>query len=432
MNRFGVITITVAALAVFPGGVRSSVRASEPATAQQVEQQVSRLSSVRWSDRRDAVQRLIRIGPSAEFRLRRLLAGSPSPEVRIRAEAALRQIHGMRRVKPALITMELHDVSAKEALEKLAEIEGAELPADPPDLLDHCGAKMSARFDRRSYWDVLLEICRHAGLQVRCGSGGVKLGPGGDYGPQPAMASSGAFLFTARLLPWSKDPRDLGRSLRLEAYGQPRTEVLHGDWKVELTQALDQDGGSLLPVVESGINLGGAAGRPNGAAWTIPLRPAHRPDAVLKTCKGTVKLVLAEGEQTLEFPGASGDRSLAGGLPLIVSTGCMTASILRVLPEGKDYQMDVQLAVDPTQIEFDALLESMESGRLRTFDAAGRELALKNIWRDGGGPMNNVRCRWGLPEVGAPVGPPFKLLWRAPTKTVVVTVPFELHDVKMK
>jgi hypothetical protein len=101
-----------------------------------------------------------------------------------------------------------------------------------------------------------------------------------------------------------------------------------------------------------------------------------------------------------------------------------------VLQTQKDYEMDVQLAVDPTQIDFDALLASMQAGRFRTFDADGRELALKNLWRDGGGPMNNIRCRWGNTEGQPTPGAPFKLLWHVPTKTIVVTVPFELVDVK--
>jgi hypothetical protein len=109
----------------------------------------------------------------------------------------------------------------------------------------------------------------------------------------------------------------------------------------------------------------------------------------------------------------------------------MTASILRVLQTDKDYEMDVQIAVDPNQVDFDALLTSIQ-GRFRTFDADGKELALKNVWRDGGGPMNNIRCRWGNKEGQATVGAPFKLLWRVPTKTVVVTVPFELNDVRLR
>ena len=93
--------------------------------------------------------------------------------------------------------------------------------------------------------------------------------------------------------------------------------------------------------------------------------------------------------------------------------------------------MDVQVAVDPNQVDFDALLASMQSGKFRTFDPDGRELALKNLWRDGGGPMNNIRCRWGNRD-GATPGAPFKLLWQVPTKTIVVTVPFELRDVQTR
>lgn len=407
---------------------RLAACAEEP-TASQVDREVERLSSERWQDRRDAVENLIRIGPGAEIRLRHLLEQSPVPEVRIRAQAAIRQISGMRRTRAALVTLDLKQASPADAFERLAEIEGARLPTDPPDLLAALPAQVTARFDRRPYWEVVLDLCRRLNLSVRFGEGGMKLTRAGRA-KGDAIGCSGAFLFWGKLVPWSQEPAELGRSLRLEVSGEPRAEVLRVDWKVELSEAIDSDGVSLLPLAESGINLGAADSHGNGGSWTIPLRRASRADAAVKVVRGKVRLVLAEARQTLELPGVSGDRSLAGPQPVTVSTGGMTASVVRVLQTDRDYEMDVQIAVDPNQMDFEALLASMRDG-LRTFDADGNELALKNVWRDGGGPMNNVRCRWGGTSGRIP-GPPFKLLWQVPTTTLAITVPFELHDVQLR
>lgn len=424
--RVGPAIFVLIALTVIPARRGECV---EETTASQVDREVARLSSERWRDRRDAVDKLIQIGPPAELRLRRLVGQSPSPEVRLRAQAALRHIAGVRRTQATILTLSLTDASAKDAFDQVAELEGAELLTNPPDLLGGVSAHVSARFERRTYWQVILDLCRRLNLRARFEGDGVKLAKAGQE-PQESVGSSGAFLFRGRLVSWSRDPGELGRSLRLDVCGEPRAEVLRVDWKVDLSEVTDSDGRSLLPLVESGINLGAADSHGNGGSWTIPLRAVQKPDTFLKLVKGKVKLVLAEGEQTLELPGASGDRSLAGLGPVAISTGGMTASILRVLQTDKDYEMDVQIAVDPNQVDFDALLSSIQ-GRFRTFDADGKELALKNVWRDGGGPMNNIRCRWGSKEGQATVGAPFKLLWRVPTKTLAITVPFELKDVRM-
>ena len=426
--RLGLVIFLLIAISVIPA--RRGECADDEPDSGQIDREVARLSSERWTDRRDAVDNLIQMGPPAELRLRRLVERSPSPEVRMRAQSAIRRIGGMRRTQPALVTLELEEAPAKEAFERVAEIEGAQLPTDPPELLDTLQGRVTARFKRRPYWDVVLDLCHRLNLRVRFDEGGVKLARTQEKS-QESVGFSGAFLFRGQLVPWSREPGELGRSLCLEVCGEPRTEVLRVEWKVELSEATNSDGKSLLPLAESGINLGAADSHGNGGSWTIPLRRASMADTALKVMRGKVKLVLAEGEQALELPGASGDRSLAGPGPVAVSIGGMTASILRVLQTDRDYEMDVQIAVDPNQMDFDALLASMQ-GRFRTFDADGRELALKNVWRDGGGPMNNVRCRWGSRDDQGAIGAPFKLLWRVPTKTLVMTVPFELRGVHMR
>jgi len=82
----------------------------------------------------------------------------------------------------------------------------------------------------------------------------------------------------------------------------------------------------------------------------------------------------------------------------------------------------------------EALIFSIRAGGMRAFDFQGAELTLIAAQCDGGGPANNLRCRWSRRGAGAtrPAGQPFKLVWQVPSRTLKVLVPFELKDVKLQ
>lgn len=435
MNRSAIFTLfQLLALEMCSAGIARG-EATANADPGQVERAAARLSADQWRDRRDAVAWLIDAGPSAELQLRRLVDRTRNPETHARAERVLRRIEQVRRVEPAVVTLSLDHVDIPAAYERLAEIEGAELPTDPADLFAHLSGTVTADFNGQTYWQAMLDLCDRTGLELRCGDGVVVLSrKRGNSTTADAISCSGAFLVRARLARWSREPGDPGRLVRIELYAEPRAELVRGEWRVNLTQATDQHGQSLRPLAESGINMGGTAKLNNGYSWSVPLRPVASADTRLARLRGQVDVLLAEQVVTGQAPDHAGDRTLGGPMPIHLPCGAVSASVLRVVKDDPSWSMEMQVDADPSEVDWEAVMQSLGCGGLRAFDADGRELALQNIWRAGGGPSNAVRCKWGAPadSKGQPrPGDPFKLVWRIPGKTVHVTVPFDLKDVRL-
>ncbi|HEY2586515.1 MAG TPA: hypothetical protein VGI81_12190 [Tepidisphaeraceae bacterium] len=414
------------------GAVDASARESDPV---QVERFAAKLSAEQWRERRDAVAWLIHAGPSAELPLRRLVDQTRNPEARTRAERVLKRIDQIRRVEPASITLDLDHASVAAAFERLADIEGEELPTDPPDVLAHCDGTVTASYHGQTYWQAVLDLCRQTGLELRFEDRGVVLSRKGENsaGSTDALSCSGVFLVRARLTRWSHEPREPGRSVRIELYAEPRAELVEGLWRATLAEATDQHGQSLRPLAESGINMGGSERLANGYAWSVPLRPVASADTRLARLRGQVDVVLAEQVVSGQAPDHAGDRTLAGPMPIHLPCGSVSASVLRVVKADASWNMEMQVDTDPAEIDWEAVMQALGSGGLRAFDADGRELVLQNFWRAGGGPSNMVRCKWGGPHdpTKPQPGDPFKLVWRIPGKTVRAAVPFELKDVML-
>lgn len=394
-----------------------------------IERQIGRLTDADWRTRRQAVRDLAAIGPPVEMKLRELLEGVVDPEFRVRAEETLRRVSPMRRTEPALLTLEFDDVDAAAAFKQVASMEGAALPCDPPGLLSTVTERVTAKYVGRPYWEVVLDLCERTGLRLRCNEAGVTLVRPKKPQPPRSFAVSGMFLVTpARVAGY----REVGSGVRISVYAEPRAHVLRGDVPFTLAEAVDTAGRSFLS--EGAMNAGGAA-VVNGYSWSAGLAPTAVPDAVIARCRGTARVVVAERFQTLEAPGFSSPKALTDPLPIHFSTGGVSASILRILNTGGgEYEMHVQLATDPAEVDWDALLFSIRAGGMRAFDVQGRELKLDAAQCDGGGPANNLRCHWSPRAAGSSrlAGQPFKLVWQVPSRTVKVAVPFVLRDVKLQ
>jgi hypothetical protein len=403
----------------------------------QVERVAAKLSAEQWRDRRDAMAWLVKAGPSAELPLRRLIDQTRDLEARNRAELVLTRIGQVRRTEPAIVNLTLDHVSVAQGFERLADIEGGELPTDPPDLLAHCDGTIDATYHGLTYWQTVLDLCRRTGLRLRFEDRGLVLAHGGvaAAAPNDALACSGVFLVRARLVRWSHDPRDPGRSVRLELYPEPRAEAVRADWKVPLAEAIDPHGQSLRPLAESPMNMAGATKLAGGGySWYVPLRPVATSDTRLARFRGQVEVILAEQVVTGQAPAFAGDRTLGGPMPIHLPCGAVSASVYRMTKQdGPSWNMEMRVDTDPAEVDWDAVTEAMGTGGLRAFDADGRELALRSFWRAGGGPSNAMNCKWGGPHDPTQPAPgdPFKLVWRIPGKTVRVTVPFDLKDVTL-
>ncbi len=400
---------------------------AEPDTAT-IERCMAQMTQENWRLRRNAVHQLIEIGPPVEALLRDQLAKNPSPEFRLRANDVLRRVDPMRRIEPALISLDFANADATTALDRLARIEGAPLPADPPTLLDQIAERITAHFDHRPYWEIVLEICRQADLRLRCNESGVVLVRPKKPLPPRRFAVSGMFLVTPTWMPGFKE---IGPGMRISVYAEPRARILRGDSPFTLTEAVDTAGRSCLS--ESSLNAGGMS-ITNGYSWSAGLASAVVPGSTLVRCRGTARVIAAETFQILDVPGVASSKSLADPMPIRLSAGGVSASIVRIIKAGDEYQMDIQIYTDPAEVDWNALMFSVRSGGMKAFDVQGRELSLNAVLSDGAGPSNLLRCRWGIGAKRSKVsaGEPFSLKWQIPARTIRLAVPFELNDVILK
>lgn len=422
-----VFSLWLVALVASASGQRAS------ADPQKIAREVANLSAEQWHERRDAMQWLVDAGPAAELPLRRLVEGTRNPEARMLAQRILDRIGQIRRVEPAMLNLNVDHVAVRTAFQQVADLEGAEAPTNPADLLSSTPGAVTARYAGQTYWETELDLCRRTGLQVRCGPAGAILTRQAADTGSDAIACSGMFLISARLARWSPDPADLGRGVRIELHAEPRAEVLQGEWRVKLAEATDERGRSLVPSAESGMDMGGAQKLADGLAWFVPLRAVSSAESRVTRFRGNVSVLLAASIASGQTPDHAGDRTLAGPFPVNLSCGAVSASILRIVPDGPSWTMEMQVDSDPSEVDWDAVMQAMGSGGLRAFDADGHELTLRSFWRGGGGPSNQVRCKWGK-SPDAPLGEagePFKLVWRIPSKTVQLTVPFNLTNIRL-
>jgi hypothetical protein len=387
---------------------------------------ITQLTSDDFRARREAVRNLVRAGPPVEAPLHDLLATEPNPEFRLRAAQVLRRVEPTCRTEPTLVTLELKSASVKSAFDQLARIEGAPLRAEPPHLLDLVSETVTARFDHEPYWNVVLELLRRANLHLRCNESGVTLvRPANPL--KRVFAVSGMFLVTPT---WLKASNDIGPGLRISVFAEPRARVLRGDSPFTLTRAVDSKGHPCIS--ESNLNAGGSSAA-NGYSWSAGVSPSMTKGSVLKVCKGTARVIVAETYQTLEAPGFASPKSLNDPMPIRLTSGGVSASVVRVINTGDECQIDLSVSTDPNDVDWDSLVNSVRAGGIHAYDSAGSELTFLSAECDGPGPTNNFRCRWTNRLTGSTsvTGEPYKIAWTLPSRTVHLSVPFELHDVVM-
>jgi hypothetical protein len=388
---------------------------------------VTQLTSRDWRTRREAVRSLVRVGPPVEAPLRDLLSTEADPEFRLRAAEVLRHVEPMCRTEPTLVTLDLKGTTVKTAFAQLARIEGAPLHADPPNLLDQVPATITAHFDHQPFWQVVLELCRQADLRLRCNESGVTL-VGPDNSPKRVFAVSGMFLVTPT---WIAGFKEIGPGLRISVFAEPRARVLRGDSPFTVARVVDSGGRPLIS--ESNLNAGGSSAV-NGYSWSAGVSPSMTRGSVLKVCRGTARVIVAETYQTLEAPGFASPKSLNDPMPIRLTSGGVSASVVRVVNCGDECQIDLTASTDPNDVDWESLVNSVRAGGIHAYDSAGSELTFLSAQCDGAGPSNNFRCRWSNRLTGSNsiVGDPYKLAWTIPSRTVHLAVPFELHDVVMR
>jgi hypothetical protein len=237
--------------------------------------------------------------------------------------------------------------------------------------------------------------------------------------------------------------------ITLTVLGEPKLRVLRAADAVRLTEAVDDQGHSLLPHPGGG----GAAATLRGGrtAWVygVPLRyPPERPGRRIARLNGTVPFTLQTGAERLEL-----DDVLAAGRVTRELKDVRVAAHVTEAPDAKTFTLMLTIAPRlPGEERVDGPAAPPPGGDaqaerltrwmvyqhsaqrwLRLEDAAGRPLPRSGFGSRVLGDDVELTLHFTRPADGGrnPPGAPKKLIWDLPTATEEVNVEFEFKDLPM-
>lgn len=328
---------------------------------------------------REAASRSLRSAGAAAVPALTAATGSPSPEVRKRAAAALAGIEADRLDTPTVVSLSATHLPADQVAAELARQTGYRVPFDGP-AADR--RPVTLALDRVPFWRAVDAICDAAGGSAGVGDDGTVRLTGADAG-SPFVSYAGPFRLTAvgatsgRSVQLGGLPRGGPAAVTAEhltvsfvLWAEPKAPVV-GVGQPVVHGAADDGGRSLLPPAEArSSHYPPAAGHRSLAhGFSVGLVKPDRAAAAIRTLRGSVPvLVLAEcrPDVTVTDPLAPG-RAAAGRSGSVAVTGCS---------QGVN-----TLALDVT-VSRTAPADGWQSAvaqRLELHDAAGRPWLLDEV-----------------------------------------------------
>lgn len=409
---------------------------SFPASATPAEL-IRNLSVDDWRQRQAAQDALVQLGDDAVPLLSATTQSSSDEETRSRATAALAKIAEDRLTGPSHITLHLHDVLPKAAFAQLANQARASLEPITPVFWQSVGnSPISVDLDRVPFWEAMRVLSEKTGVYLQEWGTGLRLTNGPLFpGPQ---SISGSFLVIADQMERNQSVKfgpnaehEDRLSLSLMFMAEPKIRVVRASQNVELSEALDENGNSMIPAeTPEGDNAIVAIGE--SARWNCNAAlnfPKQNAGTRLKLLRGSIRASLASRIEQLDFPKLKTPATLAtsDGLTVLVSqispvnSGNQTeVHILATLPAGRGNNSDLADQLSrPTCVGL--------------FDASNRPIARESVQVNGDEKGVNVVIRFSAlnGEDGTRVGPPDHLSVKVMTATKEVTVPFEFKDLPL-
>ncbi len=341
---------------------------------------------------------------------------------------------------PKLITLNLHQKTPQEMLERLTEQTGVRIRANPANLWQSRPAtKADLSLKDVSFFRALREICGLGGLQVSGVDRDLMVMAGGGrfglLGDGPISDNGGLMVIGQRIhrahtadLQTGEIRRNCAFSLTL--FIDPRLRVVA--WKpMVVSEARDDQGRNIIgptyasPAVERYTEA---------IAWqinqTVSLTPATRTGGVIAKFKGYLPAVLAlrTTSITIDDP-LTRKQHKQEAAPFTVELLEMKDQRPNQTP--KTYQVDLALHCrDKTD------LPAFELGRLvQLVDAKGVPLmrqrfqATKTAWADGRAQVTLIFNQ--QTNLGEQIGPPTKLIVEVPVELREVGLPFEFRELAL-
>jgi hypothetical protein len=411
--------------------------ATQPATAEFGDPQdlLKQLSSPDWHVRRQAGDRLARGGEDAKPFIRDLIQRATDDEARKNALAALARIDELRQVGPSFITLHVKNASAATVFAELSRQCFSPLPTLPENLWAESGfPKITLNVDRQPFWKVAPQLCQKLGVDFRPMPNGMRLMRSGGMQTDGIVKIEGPFLVVANQITYSRT-RSLvaGRAeqtqfgMNFSVYCEPKLIVLRSSGMIQVDQAVDDHGNSMVPAndqITRGRNGFGFGG------WNMyaPLKyPKSNPGTRIAKLRGSTTFVIQTASQTIEI------RDLASlGQTVKVIAG-MQVTFEDMKKNGDIWRLRFRVA-QPNfgGPEWQQLIDGAQN-RLQVLDADGNPLDHRGMSTSSNNATIDLAldfARGNRPD-GRVIGEPVRLVWVVPTKTREISLPIEFDDLPM-
>jgi hypothetical protein len=409
---------------------------------------ITQLAADDWKVRQQAEDRLVAVGEEALPRLAKLAGSAADGEVRTRAQSAMARIEQERITGKSLVTMDLKDATAAEALAELARQARAPIPTDPPNLLGKTSKRVSLRVDHKPFWEVMQSFSAQTGLEVaeitrHNREIGLGLTQGGTGWMEKPIALSGPLLIradrlsrisTARL----KAPGGVSEefNISLTAFAEPKLRVLDYSGTLRLREVVDERGNSLIPPEDgagpANVDVFGNARDGNTCRWEVGAT-LHRPKGAgtrIRRFSASCAVQVQTRSAVLEAPmaGARNAERVVDGLRMAVKTLDAGRCEVAVFRDGR------------SETEWLGVRLQLYAGEARLMGEQGQVLARGQRGVDADDSPDNqrmdVRIKFaregpdeGIKDVKRKgLSEATKLQWEFPTEVRELVVPFEFHD----
>ena len=431
----------LALLAVTGPSFAQTKPTTQPIDTAAVAKLVEQLGADDAATREAAKQSLATMGTAVSPELEKAVAATSDPEVRTSLQTLIVDIAKNDRSKPTLVTLRLKGVPAKAAVEALAEQTGVTIGTWPDWVWRNNKKTVTIDVEKRPFWEVLTDICAQAGLMPESnGSQGARqitLQENSSAGKPFATWYGDGFLVIPRSASRNHSidynqpkQRNESFSIGMRIYADPKLRVLRGSRQIIATEAVDENGKSLLPDKKNSSEE--YLDSPSfGCSWLwdaqASLRYLPEQGKMLKSLKAKAAFMVVDQEETWEIDLANlakDSRTFNG----------VTYTIDSFTAQGGNYSLKYTVTFKEAMFNRRPRQEnpltdwSSIQQMIKLTDAKGAAFYSQGGGGGGGGGKLTFEQNFRKPDEPKGVGEPTKLTWTVPVSIKRVELPIEFKD----
>ena len=424
---------------------------TQPAAAQ-IGSLINQLGDENFRTRQAAEDKLVDIGDAAKPFLTKLLSETKDPEVRSRAESALREISRKSPTEPTLVSLHLKNAPMNLAVGELSRQVGIEINVWPPGNFGNNQKNISIDVDRQPFWEVVRQACAQSEWGPEHYGNGrnsvLTLTPnGGNWGKRPATMQGQFMVMAANVQRHETldfgDPNNPSRqySLYVHVCADPKMRIVRANTNLEVSRAVDEKGNSL--VVKQDGYMGYNSNNQNPWFWELQAPLQLRPDIGKKLVefKGVAKFSAQTKTERWELDNPLKIKDAQKKLQNDTIT--VTVKSVAAIPNNTGIEVQVGITIK-SKVGFNIFGRGGPEQQnpltdynvlqqiIKVVDAKGRQFQ----WGGGGGGGGGTSWDYSLnfqprDANGQQTGEPAKVIWELPLEVKEIAVPVEFKDLPL-